>query len=166
MMPRRYFEIKGNQERLENIITEWLGVKYHHGGKNKFGIDCTNFIAVILLEMKILRRMEKPFYYAPDWYLHSKKDICLDSIQENIDKFLSGWLVAERFQYVSQDELKYGDMVCISVNKLGLINHVAIYLGNNKIAHCINNIGVVTSQFSYVYARHTKYYYRLFCEGE
>jgi cell wall-associated NlpC family hydrolase len=56
---------------------------------------------------------------------------------------------AKSGSYVSKSKLKAGDLVFTDTNRDGVINHVSIYIGNNKLLHTYKKgVGVTISKFS------------------
>jgi cell wall-associated NlpC family hydrolase len=52
-------------------------------------------------------------------------------------------------KYVPKSQLKPGDLIFSDTNRDGKINHVSIYIGNNKVLHTYRvGIGVTISNFS------------------
>lgn len=50
--------------------------------------------------------------------------------------------------YVPKSQLKPGDLIFTDTNRDGVINHVSIYMGNNKVIHTYRvGIGVTISNF-------------------
>lgn len=50
--------------------------------------------------------------------------------------------------YVSKSKLKAGDLIFTDTNRDGVINHVSIYMGNNKLLHTYRvGVGVTISNF-------------------
>lgn len=55
---------------------------------------------------------------------------------------------AKSGKYVSKANLKAGDLIFSDTNRDGVINHVSIYMGNNKLLHTYSkNVGVTISNF-------------------
>ncbi|MCM3632827.1 MULTISPECIES: C40 family peptidase [Paenibacillus] len=51
-------------------------------------------------------------------------------------------------KYVSKSNLKAGDLIFSDTNRDGVINHVSIYMGNNKLLHTYSKkVGVTISTF-------------------
>ncbi|MFD2614113.1 C40 family peptidase [Paenibacillus gansuensis] len=56
---------------------------------------------------------------------------------------------AKSGRYVSRSNLKPGDLIFSDTNRDGRINHVSIYIGNNKLLHTYRvGVGVTISKFS------------------
>jgi len=158
---REYFELKENQEALLQEATQWMGVPYLHMGCDRGGMDCTKFVGVVLQNLGILEDFPRNVYYPTDWYQHGSEEICLNSIAQTMQKKLKKNLLAQMVPFV-KGEIKFGDLVCIAKNAKGLVNHTALYLGENKIVHCLQGKGVFVGQFSYSYATVTRFLFRLF----
>lgn len=51
-------------------------------------------------------------------------------------------------KFVSKSNLKAGDLIFSDTNRDGVINHVSIYMGNNKVLHTYSKkVGVTISNF-------------------
>lgn len=55
---------------------------------------------------------------------------------------------AQAGEYVSKANLQAGDLIFSDTNRDGVINHVSIYMGDNKLLHTYSkNVGVTISTF-------------------
>ena len=160
-MSEKYFDRKENKEKLNRIVAGWIGTSYHHMGASRGGVDCTKFVALVLVEMAILSDFEKNIYYPSDWYMHGNEEICLNSIERNLTKYLLREFYVEQYPF-DFSKIEFGDLLCIAKNRKGFVNHTALYLGDNKIAHCVSGAGVFIGQFSFAYSQRTKKIFRLF----
>lgn len=104
-------------EKLYTIIDQWIGVPYKFGGKNKGGIDCSNFSCTLLREA---------FSYPSNYYFPSSK-------------------LAEQGDKISLDNAQEGDLVFFSMNSGSKISHVGVYLANRKFVHASTSKGVIIS---------------------
>ena len=95
-------------ERLLEFMDEWYGAKYHYGGNDKEGIDCSAFVSTLISNV---------------YGISSLPRISRD--QYNITS------------RVSRNELQEGDLVFFHTlhgNKK-MVTHVGVYLRNNKFIH-------------------------------
>ena len=105
-------------KQLYNFIIEWYGVPYEFGGVSKSGIDCSGFT----------NHLYKNIY---DTQLpRSSKDIA-----ENVKR-----------KYTK--DLEEGDLLFFTFGKSPTINHVGVYLRNNKFVHASTSKGVIISDIT------------------
>ena len=107
-----------NNKKLYNFITEWYGTPYKFGGTTKKGIDCSAFTVELYKEIY---------------------DIELPRISKDI---------ATHIKRKYTNELQEGDLVFFSFGKSKEINHVGIYLHNNKFVHASTSKGVIISDLT------------------
>ena len=103
---------------LYSFILEWYGTPYQFGGQTMKGIDCSGFANVLY---KDVYKIQLP---------RSSKDI------------------AENIKRKYTDELKEGDLVFFSFGKSGEVNHVGVYLHNNRFVHASTSKGVIISDLT------------------
>jgi cell wall-associated NlpC family hydrolase len=97
-----------DNERLLQFMEEWYGTRYHYGGINKDGIDCSAFVSLLMSSVygiNNLPRMSK-------------------------DQFIAT-------PRVSKINLQEGDLVFFHTygRKKKTVTHVGVYLRNNKFIH-------------------------------
>lgn len=105
-------------KELYSFILEWYGTPYQFGGQTMQGVDCSGFANVLY---KQVYKIQLP---------RTSKDI------------------AENIKRKYTDELKEGDLVCFSFGKSGEVNHVGIYLHNNRFVHASTSKGVIISDLT------------------
>ncbi|MDH6355783.1 cell wall-associated NlpC family hydrolase [Dysgonomonas sp. PH5-45] len=110
-----------NKEDDENMplyaeAASWLGVPYRAGGMDKKGTDCSG------LTHTVFRKV----------YRKKLSRSSGDQAKNDVHK-------------VSKKNLKTGDLVFFSTGKKNKINHVGIYLKNNKFIHASSSRGVIIS---------------------
>lgn len=108
-------------KKLYNFIIEWYGTPYKYGGTNEDGIDCSGFTNILYKE---IYKIQLP---------RTSKDI-----SEKIKRKYTG-------------DLKEGDLVFFSFGKTGTVNHVGVYLHNNKFVHASTSKGVIISNLTEPY---------------
>jgi cell wall-associated NlpC family hydrolase len=159
---KKFFEIKENQQKLLQEIEKWVGTPYLHMGTGRGGLDCTKFVGMIFLGLGIIQDFDKKTFYPCDWYAHSSKEVCLLSIENTILKHLLPRYLVKKIDYQDTTSIEVGDLLCISTTARKLVNHTALYLGDDKIAHCLQGKGVFIGQFGFSYHSKTKNIFRLF----
>jgi len=111
-------EEKLQEEKIQEEMEKYLGVRYKRGGNSTKGFDCSGFVKQIYSEVFGI-------------------DLPHQSSEQNRSSILTP---------VSSDELKTGDLVFFSAgrNKKG-INHVGIYLSDGRFIHSARTKGVAIS---------------------
>lgn len=117
----QYFEKHGICiDSIKNIdlfknILPWIGTRYRYGGHSKKGIDCSGFVNAVL-----------------------------DSTYSI--KFSGGSAsISKEVVQIDKTQLKEGDLLFFYNRNKKRINHIALYLGNNKFAHSACGTGVIIS---------------------
>ena len=111
-------EEKLQEEKIQEEMEKYLGIRYKRGGNSNKGFDCSGFVKQIYSEVFGI-------------------DLPHQSLEQNKSSLLSK---------VSPDELKTGDLVFFSAgrNNKG-INHVGIYMADGRFIHSARTKGVVVS---------------------
>ena len=111
-------EEKLQEEKIQEEMGKYLGVRYKRGGNSTKGFDCSGFVKQIYSEVFGI-------------------DLPHQSSEQNQFSLLTR---------ISDDELKTGDLVFFSSgrSKKG-INHVGIYLSDGRFIHSARTNGVVIS---------------------
>jgi len=111
-------EEKLQEEKIQEEMQKYLGVRYKRGGKSPKGFDCSGFVKQIYSEVFGV-------------------DLPHQSSEQNRFSLLTK---------VPSDELKTGDLVFFSGgrNRRG-INHVGIYLSDGRFIHSARTKGVAIS---------------------
>lgn len=105
-------------KNLYTFITNWYGTPYRFGGQNEHGVDCSGFANILFKEIYFIQLPR------------SSKDIA-KTVKRKYTK-----------------NLKEGDLVFFSFGKSKEINHVGIYLHNNKFVHASTSRGVIISDLT------------------
>jgi len=108
---------------LYQYIDEWYGVRYHLGGTNKNGIDCSAFVQQL--------------------YEHV---FGTNLLRTAVEQFANTDFVKKA------TELKEGDLVFFHIHSRH-ITHVGIYLANNFFIHASRSQGVTISNLNDSYWR-------------
>lgn len=105
-------------KKLYQFIIDWYGTPYQYGGQTSDGIDCSAFTNVLYKE---IYKKQLP---------RSSKDI------------------AEETNRKYAKDLQEGDLVFFAFGKSKTINHVGVYLHNNKFVHASTSKGVIISDLT------------------
>lgn len=109
-----------DNKKLYREIKGWLGTPYRYAGNTKRGVDCSGFVLQIY------------------------KAVYKKTIERNSAKIFE-----KNCKLIDVDDLREGDLVfyCTSRNTKK-INHVGIYLKDNKFAHASSSSGVKISDIT------------------
>ena len=113
----------GDNKRLYREVKSWLGVPYLYGGQSKTGADCSGFVMEVY------------------------KVVYGKNIQRNSAKIFQ-----QNCREIKKSDLSEGDLVffCTRATNTGTINHVGLYLKENKFAHASSR-GVVVADLNQNY---------------
>lgn len=109
------------RKALEEFVNDWYGVPHRMGGMTKEGVDCSGFVIL--------------------------------AYEEIFDREFSGRRAEDLFAEMDplkDKDLQYGDLVFFKV-KGRRIDHVGIYLEDQKFAHTSSSRGVMISSLSNPY---------------
>lgn len=156
-----YFEEPHHRDLLFEQIEAWNNVPYEHMGETKSGVDCSKLLGQILFAMGVLKGNLEKVYKAPDWMLSGKQEVLLDFVNETLKEYLN-----KKDFYFSKikaplKELYFGDFLFFSLVKSGVTNHAAIYLGEDKIFHCLTKQKCCIDQLSFSWRKRITQVYRL-----
>ena len=101
---------------LERFVQDWLNVPYHYGGMSKSGVDCSGFSTITMRRVYGLQIPRT----ASQQYTQGKT--------------------------VRMHALLPGDLVFFKNVRGRGVDHVGIYLGNNRFAHATESTGVTISE--------------------
>ncbi len=109
--------------KLHNEVASWLGTPYKYGGQSKDGVDCSGLI------MQIYKNVYGKKLYRSSYEIYNKN--C---------------------RHINKKELNEGDLVFFITSKdKKRINHVGLYLNNNKFVHSTTKKGVIITDLSESY---------------
>lgn len=112
-------------DRNELIVATargWLGTPYKYGGNDRNGIDCSGLTCAVYLEATGIR-------------------LPRNSAEQ------AAWC-----RRTSRSKLKPGDLIFFTSRPNGnRINHVALYIGDNRVIHATTSRGVVISDLDETY---------------
>jgi len=106
---------------LYHFIIDWYGTPYKFGGTTEKGVDCSGFANILYKE---IYNIQLP---------RTSKDIA-NNVKRKFTK-----------------NLEEGDLVFFSFGKSSTVNHVGVYLHNNKFVHASTSKGVIISNLSEPY---------------
>lgn len=112
---------KDNKE-LYKEVRSWLGTPYRYGGESKKGTDCSGMVMQIYLKVYDIK------------------------LQRN-----SARIFYDNCKRIKKHQLREGDLVFFATGKKDKINHVGIYLKNDKFVHASTKKGVIISDLNESY---------------
>ena len=133
-LQQKYAPMLGVKENeVENIklykfIDEWYGTPYKYAGRNKQGVDCSDFTSILMKE--VFGEIVSPPSYS--MYTNSERK--------------------------KKSELEEGDLVFFKTSGKE-VNHVGVYLINNRFVHASVKAGVIISSLE------EEYYKKCFVAG-
>ena len=107
-------EMHYSQPNLMNFVRPMIGIPYKFGGESEYGIDCSAFSRKLYKYLGVFLPRTSRSQYRDD-----------------------------RFKDVSFEKLRTWDLIFFKKTLNHPISHVAIYLGNGKIAHSSKREGGV-----------------------
>ncbi|MBU0972153.1 MAG: C40 family peptidase [Proteobacteria bacterium] len=107
-------------QTLQAEIKKYLGVPYRYGGNTTKGMDCSGFV----------------------------KRIYSETFSTDLPHQASQQFFSPKLEKISSKNLQTGDLVFFSAPKRKRINHVGIYLSNNKFIHAIRKKGITVSSLN------------------
>jgi lipoprotein Spr len=106
---------------LNGFVEQWLHTPYKYGGMNRSGVDCSGFSSIVMQEV-----------------YNIKVPRTAEEQYNNGEKIRDSWRSP-------------GDLVFFKNFRGHGIDHVGIYLGNNRFAHAAESNGVVVSDLDESY---------------
>ncbi|MCK5605699.1 C40 family peptidase [Candidatus Pacearchaeota archaeon] len=153
---QEYFDCPENKFAFQKILLSWVGTPYRHATAVRGrGADCALFLAACLKELGVIENYSKKFY-SKDWHIHGKEQVFLRHWKEHV-KALRPGLSVEKIT----GEHKFGDWLIFIISKKEVANHSAVYLGDGKIIHAVEKIGVKIDELN-SWKRHLWKSYRLY----
>jgi len=108
-------ESVSESSKLNSFVKQWIHTPYKYGGMSRSGVDCSGFSSILMREVYDIKLART----AQEQY-------------NNGDKIRDSWRSP-------------GDLVFFKNTRGHGIDHVGIYLGDNRFAHAATSTGVVVS---------------------
>lgn len=113
---------KGRNEQIVATAMAWLGTPYKYGGNDREGVDCSGLTCAVYLEATGTR-------------------LPRNSAEQ------ASWC-----RRTPRSKLRPGDLIFFTSKPKGnRINHVALYIGDNRVIHATTSRGVVISDLDETY---------------
>jgi len=120
------FPLSGNENPdLIREVASWIGSPYRYGGNTRAGTDCSGMVQQVFLTVY---------------------GIALPRNSNEIANFS---------KRVRKTQLQVGDLVFFETSSRRTINHVGVFLGNNKFIHSTTSRGVIVSDLDETYWKRT-----------
>ncbi len=103
------------REKVLFEVIKFLETPYKYGGNTQKGIDCSAFTLQVY-----------------------QNSLSVEIPRSAREQYSTG-------EKISNDELKFGDLVFFNTTKRSFPGHVGIYLGENQFAHASRSLGVTVS---------------------
>lgn len=118
----------GNENKnLILFIDKWIGTPYKYGGNTLSGTDCSGLVSNLYMDV------------------YSKK---ISRTSKSIYNETSP---------INRDDLKDGDFVFFKTDKSKDVNHVGVYISNDKFIHSTTKKGVMISDLNEEYYKKSYY---------
>ncbi len=114
--------------QLYSYLTGWLGVPYRYGGNTSKGVDCSGLV------------------------VEAYRDVYRKKLNRSASEMLYG-----NCRKINRGKLREGDLVFFQVGKgrKRSIDHVGIYLKDDRFIHASTSRGVIVSSLNEPYYRKT-----------
>ena len=114
--------------QLYSYLAGWLGVPYRYGGNTRTGVDCSGLV------------------------LNAYQEVYRKKLYRSASEMLYG-----NCRKINRGKLREGDLVFFRVGKgrKKTVNHVGIYLKDNRFVHTSTSSGVIVSNLDEPYYRKT-----------
>lgn len=136
------FKDDDHWSKYKEVLYSWEGTPYRHlwRAKNR-GVDCTLYLAAVLLEYGILRKV-KHDYYPRDWHIHTREEIVMEGFFNHLINYM---IPPYTIKWIDKStKLERGDIVAFATTKMGVTNHCGIVVDKPKLTmiNSINRRGV------------------------
>lgn len=122
-------------DELKKVAESWVGAKYEHMGTSRGGVDCTKLMALILIDLQLLQKIE-PSYYGRDWAENSDVEIMLTAFYKHLVKYLAPGYDSVILKYKPGIELLDGDIIAFCTGTNGLCSHAGMII-DHRLFHTI-----------------------------
>jgi cell wall-associated NlpC family hydrolase len=108
-----------NQQRIDQLVKEFSGIPYLHGGRTMEGLDCIGLVWLFYQKYGIKIQDSDGKVYEPDWY------------RRDPDRFLRG--LQTQGAPVSLSQLQPLDLVYFKIG--GSVTHAAVMIDPHHFLH-------------------------------
>ena len=117
-------------------------IKFKHMGRDESGLDCSGLVYFI----HKLQGIELPIYDEGINYSEKWEDEDADRLERTLGKIS---------KVIPYDEKQVGNILCFRIRH-NKINHLGIYIGNEKFIHSFMKFGVSISNLNHFWLRTLK----------
>ena len=136
-MSKRVF--KHSRTDVVSVARSWIGTPYHHQASLRgSGCDCLGLVRGVFRELYGYEAELVPAY-GRDWSEMGGDETLLD---------------AGRRHLVVSDERNAGDVLVFRLKRDALAKHMAIYVGDGRMIHAVENAPVCEVELGRWWARH------------
>ena len=125
IIEKQYFKFREDDtsSSLYDEINGWLGIPYKYGGNTKNGVDCSGFVCQI---------------YKSVYHINLERN--------------SSAIFYKNCKRIDKRDMKEGDLIFFSTRKKSRnINHVGIFLKDDKFVHASSSKGVIINSLDKPY---------------
>lgn len=156
-----YFSQADRQAALIETSERWLGIPYRHAGESRTGTDCAKFLALILVDLGVMTRLEPGIIYPRD-FAQAGQDVIVGGFRRHGEKYMAPGLRLELFRYSNSLLLLPGDVLMMATGRVEACNHAGLYLGRGKFVHCLEKKGVYVADLSDHWRPKVRQFFRVY----
>jgi len=155
-------------ELFEKEALSWIDTPYFHMAKEKGkGADCAMFIAQCLYNVGIIYKVEA-YYYSRSWMKTGTDELMVRGFEHHFRNYLNlGYTYAiyqvkgARVEDFDNFEFEKLDILCFTSTGTVVCHHAGIYLGDGKMIHSYQGIGVNIIKILYGWKKRLRYVLRI-----
>ena len=144
-----------DEERRDIVVRaahEWVGTPFRKGYPRKqVSADCSSFILAVCNEAGLLKEIPTIDRHPRDFGAHGAPDHFLrDQFLRVLETSVADEVLVSEAEV---SDLRRGDILVFSLYKTRNEHHLGIYVGDGKVAHCVNRIGVLVQNLEPMWAK-------------
>lgn len=120
----------------EEIASQFIGIPYRHGGRDRNGLDCLGLILAFYREAGIVTGYNDSVRYSESWYRKTPRLYAMELL---------------RYGKPATFPLKALDLVYFAIK--GVVRHAGVLINERQFIHIIENHPVMVSRLSRRWAR-------------
>ena len=132
-------EMKHSRAKVVLIAQSWIGTPYHHQASLRgAGCDCLGLVRGVFRELYGFEAQVMPSY-SRDWCDVGEKESLLNAGREHL---------------LASEGPNTGDVLIFRFNRLMVAKHTAIFIGDDRMIHAVENAPVCEVQLGRWWRRH------------